>query len=83
MLTVVVVVTACSGRQQATPSGSPAGAPAYQPETAWERALAAVDETGGFALGDALKLFATAFGPLTARQYPTPSAATTTGKSST
>src|SRR5688572_2194658 len=64
---------ACS---QATPAGSgaapggltspgpAAGAPQWEPQTAWERAVVDVDVNGEYSKDAALRLFATAFGPL-------------------
>ncbi|HET9852793.1 MAG TPA: hypothetical protein VFP56_09835 [Candidatus Limnocylindrales bacterium] len=49
----------------ATPDPSGAWVARWEPRTAWERALATLDPaTGTFARDDALRLFATAFGPL-------------------
>jgi len=61
-LVAVLLVVACAPAATPSPSGWVAQ---WEPRTAWERALNAIDpSTGNFAKDDALRLFATAFGPL-------------------
>ena len=75
LLTAVFLASACS--QAASPGASaPASStaagdllgsgtpPPLPPATAWDRALAGIDDDGRFSLDAALTLFATAYGPL-------------------
>ena len=63
LLAALFLATACSPAASPSPAPSEAGA-GWVPETAWERALTAVDENGRFPKDAALTLFATAFGPV-------------------
>lgn len=67
-----IATTACgsstalpsSASESASPSPTPDVLAEWAPATAWERALAEVDEDGSFSKDAALALFATAYGPL-------------------
>lgn len=56
----LILAIACGGTTP-SPSLSPTTA---RPETAWQRAIDAIDDNGQFSLEAALNLFATAYGPL-------------------
>lgn len=66
---VALLVAACSAAAAPTvPAGSPGPSTRVEqwaPQTAWERAIVTIDpDTGTFSREDALRLFATAYGPL-------------------
>ena len=57
-------IAACDPAASPSPSSQGADAPQWEPQTAWERAVVAVDEHGEYSKDAALALFATAYGPL-------------------
>jgi hypothetical protein len=76
LLAIVVLAAACAGTASPNASGlgSPSASgpvPQWEPRTAWERALVTINpDTGTFAKEDALRLFATAFGPIPGVDVP-------------
>ena len=60
-LAALTLVAACAPAASPSPSASGSG---WEPETAWERALVTVDGDGRYSRDAALRLFATAYGPL-------------------